>query len=227
MMTETVVHLYRTLREVLMACGQRPELEHVFGGFGELLPADSMPNAVPVEAPPVIDQWLESAVKEAPSPWSELAEAVFAATPHLRWKKSYTNLSPSPTLAAFQDHYSFLPVVGPAGWSGGEAPFLNENVLAGFTLQAPHIDYPGHHHEASELYGVVSGEVDWKIGDGAWVRHGPGDAIAHRPHEMHAMVTHDLPLLNWVAWPALPHSHVYMPVLDPPEQHKAPIAYRD
>lgn len=170
-----------------------------------------------------VDTWLTPTVEATTGPWVELARRLLAATPHLPWVRSYENLEPSPELEAFQQHYSFVLFAGPV-YRGYDPPVLTEDMLLGFSLQEPNVDYPRHHHRAPEIYGVISGCLDWQVGD-TWTRVGPGDVIVHREHESHAMRTGDEPVLTWVAWPTVADSHVYMPSLDPPDMAMEPRVY--
>lgn len=197
----------------------------LFAGFDTRV--ETLPPArhVAAERPPVVDQWLDAAVAAAPEPFSALANALAAATSELPWLMAYTNLSPSPGLATFQPFYSYQLLAGPQ-FRGHEPPVLQGDMLLGFTLQQPGVLYPQHHHEPAEVYGVISGHLDWQVGS-EWSRKGPGDLIVHRSHESHAMQSLDEPVLCWVAWPQNPDHHVYMPSLDPPEHSMAATVYEE
>ena len=185
-----------------------------FAHLGQQIEQLEPAQAVDASTNPTVDRWLESAVAASPEHLSELANLLLAATSELPWLRSYENLPSSPERDAFQQHYSFELFAGPT-FRGNEPPFAHDDLLVGFTLQAPNITYPPHHHEAPEIYGVISGELQWQVGD-QWRKAGPGDVIVHRPHESHSMVTGDQPVLTWVAWPHSPHCKVHMPSLDGP-----------
>ncbi len=184
-----------------------------------------LPPSAPVPAPSldVVDEWLRPAVDNAPSPWAALAQLVGEAANELPWYEAYKNLEPSPGLLAFQPRYSFTLLAGPLV-KGYRAPVLGDDLLLGFSLQAPNVVYPAHHHEAPEIYGVISGSLEWQVGD-TWAAKQPGDVIVHRPHESHAMRTGDEPVLTWVAWPHSAQCHVYMPSLDPTDHTMDPVSY--
>lgn len=185
-----------------------------FSELGQQLKQLEPAQAVEPMTNPTVEQWLEPAVRASSAETSELANLLLDASGGLPWIRSYEHLPPSPELAAFQQHFSFALLVGPT-FRGTQPPFIQEGLLVGFTLQEPNVVYPPHHHEPPELYGVISGELDWQVGDD-WRTAGPGDVIVHRPHESHSMVTGDQPALTWAAWPALPHCYVHMPSLDGP-----------
>lgn len=193
----------------------------LFDGLAAAIASRKTARPVPASTNATVDGWLEAAIA-AGSP-NDLAAAVLAASPDLPWLRSYEHLDPSPGLAAFQPNYTFLLLFGPT-FRGRQAPFESDEILVGFTLQEPNILYPEHHHEPSEMYGVISGELEWLVGD-TWSTVGPGDVIVHRPHESHAMRTGDSPVLTWVAWPHKNTSDIYMPSLDPPEKTMDPIVY--
>lgn len=222
-MQDHVVELFAEFCSV----AERAVSEHADGElFDELLPRlreCPQPRRVDTSGHPVVDRWLDRAVDAASPNWSNLARSLLGATTDLPWMTSYQNLEPSDALAQFQPHYTYQLLVGPSRF-GHTPPFAHDEIIAGFTLQAPNITYPAHHHAPPEMYGVISGTLDWQVGS-EWTRRQPGDVIVHRPHESHSMRTGDLPALCWVAWPRDAHSHVYMPSLDPPHERMDPIAY--
>lgn len=215
-----IEELYTALRTVIdeATFGQHREQ---FAALRERLVASPQLHAIEPGAQDVTTAWLEASLVPANPRWRALSLAARAALPQLRWQVSYQNLSPSPGLAGFQNDYSWTPLT----LASDQSPVRLDRTLAGFTLQAPHITYPGHHHKPVEIYGIISGHVDWKLGDGDWLRKKPGDVIVHRSHELHAMRTLDEPCLTWVAWDDFNSDAVYMPELDPPEAAMEPIAY--
>lgn len=199
------------------------EQADLFAGFEERFGQRPEARAVESHTKPVVDEWLAAAVESAGKPWRHLAELLAAASADIPWIATYENLEPSAGLDAFQPLYSFQLLVGP-DFRGYQPPVLVDDLLAGFTLQAPNVLYPRHHHAPPEIYGVMSGAPDWQVGN-TWSQKGAGDVIVHRPHESHAMRTGDRPTLSWAAWPRDPLSHVYMPSLDSPDDTMAPIVY--
>ena len=67
-------------------------------------------------------------------------------------------------------------------------------LIAGFSLVAPGITYPNHHHPPQEIYLVLSGGAWWQAGS-EW--HEPGhDGIVHNPPGiLHAIRGTHVPLL--------------------------------
>jgi len=172
---------------------------------------------------PVVSDWLDEAVSGAPEPWADVARLLDSATPALAWRRSYEELTSTPELEAFRDFYSYIILAGPE-FRGVKTPMNAPDILLGFTLQAPNIYYPEHHHRAPEMYGVISGTLEWQVGNELRAV-GPGDVIVHRSHESHAMRTFEEPALTWVMWPSDTDSDVIMPSMDPTGQSMAPIHY--
>ena len=65
---------------------------------------------------------------------------------------------------------------------------------------APGVTYPGHKHEAREVYLVLTPGTQWRLDEGEWFDVMPGDLIYHDSWQMHAMRTADRPLLAFAAW---------------------------
>jgi mannose-6-phosphate isomerase-like protein (cupin superfamily) len=195
----------------------------MFDGLPDRLRSGSPTVGADIRNQPIVDRWLAPAVEASSGPWFELAEALLIAATELDWIVSYEHLDGSPVVDAFRPNYSFAAVMGPR-FRGRTPPFHAEDLLAGFSLQAPHVTYPAHHHEPPELYGVMSGSLDWQIGE-TWHTKSPGDLAIHRSHESHSMRTTVEPVLTWVCWTRDPGCHVYMPSVDPVDETMAPIDY--
>ncbi len=210
----------------LIAVVDRAVTDHSASAFDRVAPelrqcAPSRP--VPPVSQPVVDQWLASVIEATHEPWKQLAQLLGEATPHLQWLKSYESLEETDELMKFKPFYSFL-LLASGEFRGYEPPFVVDDLLVGFSLQAPHIVYPPHHHVAPELYGIISGTLEWQVGE-TWSTKGPGDVIIHRPHESHSMCTGDEPVLTWAVWSKDSNCDVFMPSLDPPDHTMDPIRY--
>jgi len=222
-MTTEIDALIRELQAVTADAISCHDEDRLFASFVEnFATAVRSQDAVPVTQP-VVDQYLTVAVANAPEPWRRLAHLLLHASPHLPWLRSYENLESSPELEMFRAHYSYQLIAGPV-FRGHQPPAFAPDLLVGFSLQAPNVFYPQHHHEPAEMYGVISGHLDWQVGD-TWSRVGPGDVIVHRSHESHAMRTFDEPALTWVLWPTDPDCNVYMPSMDPADETMEPRRY--
>jgi len=223
-MSTPIDHLAQSLASIVTAELAGHEESGLFEDVGDRLAQLSASTSVRAISNPTVEEWLEQAVDQCTGPWTGLARLLLAATPALPWLRSYEHLESSPELDAFQQHYSFQLLAGPTFRGTYDPALVDDGLLVGFTLQAPNVDYPAHHHEPPEIYGIISGTLDWQVGD-AWRSVGPGDVIVHRSHESHAMRTGDEPALTWVAWPNKPDSRVYMPSLDPADEAIAPTIY--
>jgi len=219
-MSEAIRQLYVAIRDVIdeTTVGDHRE---TFAKLRNQLSNEPTLHYVEKSGLPVTDRWLTTSLAGENPRWPALSVAAQAALTSLRWQVTYQNLPPSEGLVSFQADYSWVPLV----LASDEAPIRLDDALVGFTVQAPHTNYPGHHHKPVEIYGILSGEVQWKLGDGEWQLKRPGDVIVHRSHELHAMRTLDQPCLTWVAWDSRNDDLVYMPSLDPPGHQMEPTRY--
>lgn len=212
-------------------------LDHAIYGLGaQAEPFADSPAQLAAGAPsdadapaslPVVDRWLDEALERAeasPSPVGDLARALRVAAPQMAWQRAYKDLDSTPELEAYRAHYSWVPLAVP-GMRGLTSAFDAGDMLVGFTIQAPGVLYPHHHHRAPELYGVMSGAIDWQVGATPWSTKAAGDLIVHRSSESHSMRTNDEPGLCWVIWPSDTDSTVYMPSMDPPGTSTEPRSY--
>ena len=212
------------LDNAIAGIGTHAEL---FGNVPKQLAAADGNTPGSAAALPVVDTWLDEAcdrAESAPGPVRALARCLRTASPAMAWKRAYDALESTPELEAYRAHYSWVPLAVPAG-RGEVAPFDGGDILVGFTLQAPNVLYPHHHHRAPELYGVISGAIDWQVGNTPWATKTAGDVIVHRSSESHSMRTGAQPGLTWALWPSDTDSTVYMPSMDPPGTSTAPTVY--
>lgn len=94
----------------------------------------------------------------------------------------------------FFENEAFAEIIGPKG-------MLRTDVFrAGLLLMGPEIDYPGHNHEASEWYNVLSGTGLWRQGGNAFSLCPPPSAIFHSSWEVHAMRCQKTPVLALWSW---------------------------
>lgn len=173
---------------------------------------------------PVVDQWLGRAVANATGPWRHVADLVGRTADQLQWCMAYADLPSTPELDSYRDHYSFAALACPIG-QRAEPVFVIDDVLVGLSIQAPHVDYPHHHHAPAELYAIISGTAQWQVGDQPWSTKRPGDLIVHRPNESHSMRTTDEPLLALAVWPTDLTADVFMPSMDAERADARPTTY--
>ena len=227
-MSDAVDALRSTLADVISSAVGRLEYHaELFAPVRPHLMGADGPIRVEGASRPVVDDWLNIAVENAatgPDELRDLAECFQTAAPELAWKRAYDALDSTPELEAYRAHYAWVPIAVPVSL-GYASPYAVDDMLVAFTIQAPNVVYPHHHHEAPELYGVISGAIDWEVGTGPRLTKTPGDVVVHRSSESHSMITLDQPGLTWAAWPSHAHSTVYMPTMDPPGTSTEPRVY--
>lgn len=126
-----------------------------------------------------------------------LAAPFAALEPALAWQARAIAGAPP----GFAEGHANAHLLGPQGLEqrGG--------LVAGFSLVAPNITYPDHHHPPEELYLVLSGGEWWQAG-GAWHAPGQGGIVHNPPGILHAMRGTDVPLLAlWFLLPDSPAAH--------------------
>ena len=133
---------------------------------------------------------LETAFAAGDNTTDDLLTNIRPVAFNLPWRYSYAKRSDAPGL---EDNMAFAEIIGP------EAPFVSESVCLGLTLIGPNTFYPPHRHPAIELYYVAAGEATWTA-SGASRRNPPGAFILHGSQVVHAMQTHQQPLLAVYTW---------------------------
>ncbi|MDJ0778028.1 MAG: dimethylsulfonioproprionate lyase family protein [Gammaproteobacteria bacterium] len=114
---------------------------------------------------------------------------------NLRWEQSYTRaqrLVPE----AMLDGYGFTEVVGKLG------PFVSERIRAGISIIGPGIEYPRHRHQAEEIYAVLAGGADFRVGDESATRRVSGDVVYIAPGQPHGFSTTDDIMVIFYLWQA-------------------------
>jgi mannose-6-phosphate isomerase-like protein (cupin superfamily) len=132
-----------------------------------------------------ITAFIADAIKGSDDTATPLLDAAAPALPYLPWR--YT---PEPYI----DLGDFNPRVASAELIGPDAPFRSAALRLGLTLVAPDTYAPAHHHIATELYCVISGNAAWVV-DGVPRISPPGTFILHPSQSVHALRTGPSPLL--------------------------------
>ncbi len=176
----------------------------------ELVDGLSLRQPADQETQPVVEKWLERAVANAPDSTRDLAETLQRHVTDIPWKLAYESVTDNEYVDEMRTGYAFALVAGMARDDFPFGPFASDELLLGFSLQAPGIHYPGHFHAAVEVYSVISGTADWLNGDRVWTPRPPGSVMVHDHNEIHGMQTHDEPLLTWVAWITDPESRAIL-----------------
>lgn len=123
----------------------------------------------------------------------DVAAALAEVEKFLRWKQN-PNYSDRLLGSGYMDNYAYAEIVGPEGL------FPGDDFLLGLLLLGPSQHYRDHHHAAPELYWLLTGPSEWRLGEGGFARRDTGETIWHEPHVAHATRTLTSPLLAVWAW---------------------------
>ncbi|MCA3562126.1 MAG: hypothetical protein IOC82_13975 [Aestuariivirga sp.] len=110
----------------------------------------------PAKQHPVVERWLETALRHAAEHAPHLADAIAAAAPHLAWI-SYDRYPRHEIGESFAEGHAFAAI------AGGDAPFPAADFELGLFLIAPHVLYRDHCHRAPELYAPLTGPHGWRF----------------------------------------------------------------
>ena len=150
---------------------------------------------------PVCRFWEQALGRAADSP-AALAEHLCVLGPALRWTQN-PNYRRQPPDSAFLENYGYSVIAGPVMADRPETarPLMAaEHLAVGVLLLGPGTHYPAHHHPASEVYCIVSGDSEWSQGNAHWRSEPPGAVIHHPPNLSHAMRAGAEPLLAVYLW---------------------------
>lgn len=113
----------------------------------------------------------------------------------LRWEQSYRKqdgLVPREML----DGYGFAEIIGQRG------PFISDRIRAGIGVWGPGIVYPRHRHQAEEVYILLAGSAEFKIGKSEELECGAGEVVFVESNTMHEFRTTDQALVVYYLWQA-------------------------
>ncbi|MGI9462748.1 MAG: dimethylsulfonioproprionate lyase family protein [Aestuariivirgaceae bacterium] len=111
----------------------------------------------------------------------------------LKWEQSYTRAD-GVVGDDMLSGYGFAEVIGRHG------PFVSARVRAGIGVWGPHIDYPAHRHAAEEVYVVLAGSADFRLGDKPPEARTAGDTV-HVPAMLtHGFHTNEEPFVVFYIW---------------------------
>jgi len=113
----------------------------------------------------------------------------------LRWEQSYKK-EDGVVSAAMLAAYGFAEIIGKQG------PFVSDRIRAGIGIYGLNIDYPRHQHQAEEVYIVLAGSAEFKVGDSAEVTSRAGDVIFVASNTPHGFRTCDQGLVIYYLWQA-------------------------
>ena len=113
----------------------------------------------------------------------------------LYWEQSYKkedDVVSDSMLAA----YGFAEIIGKQG------PFVSERIRAGIGIYGPNIVYPRHQHQAEEIYIILAGSAEFKIGAAEEARRSTGDVVYVESNTSHGFRTNDQSLVIYYLWQA-------------------------
>lgn len=148
-------------------------------------------------------RWFDAAVDLVPPHRRPMADAFAAAAPFLQWNTAYAEVEASSAFERFRSNYTFATVAVPETWSPGTGPLTMPTTTGPalfLVIQGPGQIYPGHHHPAVEIYGIVAGTGQWSRGDEDPRPRRPGDVFVHESNMVHATTTNAEPTVSWAAW---------------------------
>ena len=120
-----------------------------------------------------------------------LMQALQGIAEDVEWRHTYT----AEELGQhFLDNYGWFELAGPDGH------FITHQTRITVGYWGPDLVYPRHQHGPAELYTVVSGSAVFQSDGDKDATLGPCQTRLHAPHQPHAMITTDHPVLTLVFW---------------------------
>ena len=113
----------------------------------------------------------------------------------LHWEQSYKKAD-DVVPDAMLEGYAFAEIIGKRG------PFVSDRIRAGIGIWGPDILYPRHRHQAEEIYVVLAGAAEFKIGAAEEVMRSAGDVIKVESNTPHGFRTFDQSLVVYYLWQA-------------------------
>jgi hypothetical protein len=112
-----------------------------------------------------------------------LARYILQMRTQLHWYQKAVENNP-----AFMQGHANAQLIGPNGL------YVNEEIIVGVSLVAPHLTYPDHNHPPEEVYIVLSEGQWWQQGE-QWMSPGVKGYVYNPENIMHAMSSTEKPLL--------------------------------
>jgi mannose-6-phosphate isomerase-like protein (cupin superfamily) len=113
----------------------------------------------------------------------------------LHWEQSYKK-EDEVVPDAMLEGYAFAEIIGKRG------PFVSDQIRAGIGVWGPDILYPRHRHQAEEIYIVVAGAAEFKLGAAEKARRSAGDVVYVESNTPHGFRTTDQNLVVYYLWQA-------------------------
>jgi len=123
----------------------------------------------------------------------DLMDHFIRARDSRHWEQSYTRAD-AVVGDDMLENYGFAEIIGKRG------PFVSERVRAGIGVFGQGIDYPPHRHKAEEIYMILAGGADFKLGNSAPTRHGAGELVHVPSYLVHGFRMTDEPLIVFYLW---------------------------
>lgn len=134
-----------------------------------------------------VGNWLETGADTA----ATVHRAISEAAAHADWRLTYTEEEVG---AHFLENYGYFELFGPDGH------YHTREGRAYVAYWGPGLVYDWHHHEAEELYVIISGSGRFHLDGGADAVLKRGDTRLHGSWQKHAMTTGEQPILTFVLW---------------------------
>lgn len=138
---------------------------------------------------------LNNAIINGNSQTQGLLETFARHKDRLYWEQSYKkedDVVSDAMLAA----YGFAEIIGKLG------PFVSERIRAGIGIYGPNIVYPRHQHQAEEIYIILAGSAEFKIGAAEEARRSTGDVVYVESNTPHGFRANDQSLVIYYLWQA-------------------------
>ena len=124
-----------------------------------------------------------------------LLETFERCSNRLRWEQSYRKedqLVPDEML----ENYAFAEIIGKQG------PFVSDRIRAGIGIWGPQIAYPRHQHQAEEIYIVLAGATEFRIGEAEETLYKTGDVALVESNTWHGFRTTGQIFVVYYLWQA-------------------------
>lgn len=122
-----------------------------------------------------------------------LLDAVRSATPHVCWRRSYTEKDAGID-AFYLSNYGWFNLIAPSG------PFVSDTLRLSVGYWEKGLFYPRHWHEPEEIYLTIAGSATFLSDGRDPIDAGAGATICHYSNQPHAADFSNAPLLAAAFW---------------------------
>lgn len=138
------------------------------------------------------------ALDVAKDSFKELIASINKASEIITWYPNTTFSNPEEAIK--RENYCANLIGKPRDMQKSPYLFSSDKIICGLFLMGKHQLYPEHYHPAQETWVILSGNAEWKSGDGDWQIKQPSDWFTYTENQVHAMKTGDEPLLALWVW---------------------------